>query len=71
MTPKQLDRSSTTAGTDKPGGRKKWKKKSPIDIVVEQGDKVRAEIAEKEGELEELRRQLEKFDEARKIFEKN
>jgi polyhydroxyalkanoate synthesis regulator phasin len=49
--------------------RKPWKKKTPVEIVLEQGEKLRADIAEKEDEIKELRKQLHKFEEARKLFE--
>jgi len=38
-------------------------------VDFEQTDKLREQIAEKEEELKALRKQLEKFEEARKIFE--
>lgn len=50
-------------------GRKPWKKKSPVEVVLEQADKLKAEIAEAEEELKAKRRQLQKFEEARKLFE--
>ena len=53
----------------KPEGRKAWKKKSPVDVVMEQADKLKAEIAEMEEELKAKRRQLVKFEEAKKLFE--
>jgi len=49
--------------------RKPWKKKSPVEIVLEQADKLKAEIAELEEELKTKRKQLQKFEEARKLFE--
>jgi len=49
--------------------RKPWKKKSPIDVVMEQGEKLKAEIAEIEKDLAAKRRQFQKFEEARKLFE--
>ena len=49
--------------------RKPWKKKTPVEVFLDQADKLRKEIAEKEEELKTLRRQLQKFEEARKIFE--
>ena len=49
--------------------RKPWKKKSPVEVVLEQADKLRAEIAETEEELKAKKKQLQKFEEARKIFE--
>lgn len=49
--------------------RKAWKKKSPVEVVLEQAEKLKAEIAETEEELKAKRKQLQKFEEARKIFE--
>ena len=55
--------------TGKPEGRKPWKKKSPVEVVLEQGDKLKSEIAEMEEEIKAKRKQLQKFEEARKLFE--
>ncbi len=49
--------------------RKAWKKKTPLDVLLEQGQKLSAEIAEMEKDLAGKRRQLQKFEEARKLFE--
>ena len=49
--------------------RKPWKKKSPVEVVLEQADKLKAEIAQTEEDLKQKRKQLQKFEEARKIFE--
>ena len=49
--------------------RRPWKKKSPVEVVLEQAEKLKAEIAETEEELKTKRTQLQKFEEARKIFE--
>ncbi len=49
--------------------RKPWKKKTPVEVVLEQADKLKAEITEMEEELKAKRRQLQKFEEARKLFE--
>ena len=49
--------------------RKPWKKKSPVEVVMEQADKLKAEIAEAEEELKAKRKQLEKFEQAKKLFE--
>jgi uncharacterized protein (DUF3084 family) len=38
-------------------------------VVLEQADKLKAEIAEAEEEIKAKRKQLQKFEEARKIFE--
>jgi hypothetical protein len=65
--PKQTDPKPTPA--PKPEGRKVWKKKTPVEVVLEQADKLKAEIAEMEEELKAKRRQLQKFEEAKKLFE--
>ncbi len=49
--------------------RKPWKKKTPVEVVLEQADKLKADIAEMEEEIKAKRKQLQKFEEARKIFE--
>lgn len=38
-------------------------------MVLEQADKLKAEIAEMEEEMKSKRRQLEKFEQAKKLFE--
>jgi septal ring factor EnvC (AmiA/AmiB activator) len=50
-------------------GRKPWKKKTAVEVVLDQADKLRAQIADREEEIKDLRKQLQKFEEARKIFE--
>lgn len=49
--------------------RKPWKKKSPVEVVLEQAEKLKAEIAEMEEEIKAKRKQLEKFEQAKKLFE--
>jgi hypothetical protein len=58
-----------TTAAQKSEGRKPWKKKSPVEVVLEQADKLKSEIAEAEEDLKAKRRQLEKFEQARKLFE--
>ena len=50
-------------------GRKPWKKKTPVEVVLEQADKLKSEIAEMEEEIKAKRKQLEKFEQAKKLFE--
>jgi hypothetical protein len=50
-------------------GRKPWKKKTPVEVVVDQINKLRDEVAKDEETLKNKRRQLQKMEEARKIFE--
>lgn len=49
--------------------RKPWRKKSPIQVVIAQIDKVRDDVAQKEEELKRARRELQKLEEARKLLE--
>ena len=69
--PKPADPKATPANphTAAKPERKPWKKKSPVEVVLEQADKLKSEIAEMEEEIKTKRRQLQKFEEARKLFE--
>ena len=49
--------------------RKPWKKKTPVQILLDQVDKLREEIRGDEEALEQKKQQLQKFEEARKLFE--
>jgi hypothetical protein len=59
----------TTTQIDAASTRKPWKKKTPVEVVLEQADKLKAEIAEGEEDLKAKRKQLEKFEQAKKLFE--
>ena len=64
--PKNEPKTGAPAKTD---GRKPWKKKTPVEVVLEQAEKLKSEIAEAEEEIKAKRRQLEKFEQAKKLFE--
>lgn len=49
--------------------RKPWKKKTPVQILLDQVDKLREEIQDDEAELQQKKDQLRKFEEASKLFE--
>ncbi len=49
--------------------RKPWKKKTATEVVLDQINKVREEVAKKEEDLKQARRQLQKLEEARKVLE--
>jgi hypothetical protein len=65
-------RSSTattaTAATSE-AGRKSWKKKTPVEIMLGQIDRLREDVQKKEDELKQSKRQLQKLEEARKVLE--
>ncbi len=74
-TPKQTDQGSprsttaATAVTTTETARKPWKKKSPVDVVLDQINRVREDVLEKEEELKQAKRQLQKLEEAKKVLE--
>ena len=49
--------------------RKPWKKKTPVQILLDQVDKLREEIKDDEEVLQQKKEQLKKFEEASKLFE--
>jgi hypothetical protein len=72
MTPRKDAESSVSMRSVQPvtdNGRKPWKKKTPVEIVLDQANKLREEIAAAEDDLKQKRKQLEKFEQACKIFE--
>ena len=63
---------SSTATTSVPASataRKPWKKKTPVEIMLDQIEKIRESVTEKEEELKQAKRQLQKLEEARKVLE--
>ena len=52
-------------------GRKPWKKKGPVEVVLDQIDRLRDDVLKKEDELKQAKRQLQKLEEARKVLEAN
>ncbi len=68
---KQTDTGSTRSSIAAPAqaARKPWKKKAPVDVVLDQINRLRDDVAHKEEELKQAKRQLQKLDEARKVLE--
>ncbi len=60
---------ATTAVTTSTTARKPWKKKTPVEIMLDQIEKIREGVAQKEEELKQAKRQLQKLEEARKVLE--
>ena len=52
-----------------PTARKPWKKRTPIEVVLDQINKVREGVAKREEELKAARRELQKLEEAKKLLE--
>ena len=49
--------------------RKPWKKKTPVEVVLDQINRLRDAVADREEELKQARRQLQKLEEVKKIIE--
>jgi hypothetical protein len=78
MTPKKAagqgsSRSSTATTavttTEEQSGRKPWKKKSPVEVMLAQIDRLRGDVEKKEEELKQAKRQMQKLEEARRVLE--
>jgi len=60
---------ATVAVTTTARERKPWKKKTPVEVVLDQINRLRDDVAKREEELKVARRQLQKLEEARKVLE--
>ena len=49
--------------------RKPWKKKTPVEVVLDQIAKIKDDVAKKEEDLKQARRQLQKLEEVKKVLE--
>ena len=60
-------RSSTATTTQ--ATRKPWKKKTPVEVVLDQINRLHDDVLEKEEELKQAKRQLQKLEEAKTVLE--
>ena len=60
---------ATTAVTTTQSQRKPWKKKTPVEVVLDQINRLRDDVTKKEEEFKQAKRQLQKLEEARKVLE--
>ena len=60
---------ATTTATTTQAARKPWKKKTPVDVVLDQINRIRDDVSAKEEELKQAKRQLQKLEEVRKVLE--
>jgi hypothetical protein len=66
LPPSVTQSTPTTTGTVK---RKAWVKKTPVEVVLDQINRLKDDVAKKEEEFKQAKRQLEKLEAARKILE--
>jgi hypothetical protein len=70
MTPqKQTAPGTPKSPTSTETQRKPWKKKTPVDVVLDQINRLREDAAKKEEELKLARRQLQKLEEVQKVLQ--
>ena len=55
--------------SDSASGRKPWKKRTPVEVVLDQINRLRDDLVKKEEELKLAKRQLQKLEEVRKVLE--
>jgi len=60
---------ATPAVTTTQASRKPWKKKTPVEVVLDQINRLRDDVLAKEEELKQAKRQLQKLEEAKKVLE--
>lgn len=60
---------ATTQVTTSTRQRKPWVKKTPVEVVLTQIDRIREDVAQKKDEYEAAKRQLEKLEAAREVLE--
>ena len=66
---KQTDAGASAPRNAAPAARKPWKKKTPVEVVLDQINRLRDGLAEKEEELKRTRQQLQKLEEVKKVLE--
>ena len=60
---------ATTSVTTRTTERKPWKKKTPVEVVLDQIEKVRDQVTAQEEALKVAKRQLQKLEDAKKLLE--
>jgi hypothetical protein len=60
---------ATTAATTTQATRKPWKKKTPVEVVLDQINRLHDDVLAREEELKQAKRQLQKLEEAKKVLE--
>lgn len=66
---KQSDQTTAKSVPTGQAERRPWKKKTPIEVVLEQIDKLRDDVNKREEALKKDRRQLQKLEEVLKTLE--
>jgi predicted patatin/cPLA2 family phospholipase len=67
--PARSSTATTAVTTSSQASRKPWKKKTPVEVVLDQINRLRDDVVAKEEELKQAKRQLQKLEEAKKVLE--
>jgi hypothetical protein len=60
---------ATTEVTTSSTQRKPWKKKTPVQVVLDQITRLREDVTRREEELKQAKRQMQKLDEVLRVLE--
>jgi hypothetical protein len=66
---KTADPTAPQLGLTTPRERKPWKKRTPVERMLDQIDRLEEEVAQREEDLKTAKRQLQKLQEIRKTLE--
>jgi predicted patatin/cPLA2 family phospholipase len=67
--PRSTPATTAVTTTEEQSGRKPWRKKSPVEVMLAQIDRLREDVQKKEEELKQAKRQMQKLEEARMVLE--
>ena len=68
---KTADQPSAKAAAEGKESRKPWKKKTPVEVVLAQIERLRESVSAREEELKQAKRQLQKLEEVKRVLESN
>jgi hypothetical protein len=67
--PKSAETASPKPAPASEAARKPWKKKTPVEVVLDQIERVKEDVGKREEELKQARRQLQKLEDVKKVLE--
>jgi hypothetical protein len=67
--PPAPQRAGLTEKSSDKGERKPWKKRTPAEVILDQINRVKEDVAKREEELKLARRQLQKLEEVKRVLE--
>jgi len=71
MTPRKVAESPEQMAIEQPKARRTWVKKTPLEVVRGQIQRLREGLEKQEEDYKEVKRQLKKLEEVEKVLESN